>query len=38
VAKEMQAKLKQLMKDVGDTGTLEDFREITDKDFGKLNH
>ena len=37
VAKEMQAKLKQLMKDVGDTGTLEEFREITDKDFGKLN-
>jgi len=34
---QMKKQLKQLMKQVKDTGTLQEFREITDKDFGKLN-
>jgi arylsulfatase A-like enzyme len=37
VAKKLKEELKQLMKEVGDTASLEEFREITDKDFGSLN-
>jgi hypothetical protein len=33
----MKKQLKALMKQVKDTGSLQQFREITDKDFGKLN-
>ncbi len=38
VAKKMKSELKQLMKDVGDTASLAEFREITDKDFGNINY
>ena len=38
VAKNMKAKLMQLMKEVGDTASLAEFREITDKDFGNINY
>ena len=34
----MKKQLKQLMKQVKDTGTLQEFREITKKDFGNLNY
>ena len=33
----LKVQLQELMKDVGDTASLEEFREITDKDFGKVN-
>ena len=33
----MKKKLDSTMKAVGDTGSLEEFREITDKDFGSIN-
>jgi len=33
----MKKQLKDLMKQVKDTGTLQQFREITDKDFGNIN-
>ena len=37
VLKDMKQKLDSAMKAAGDTGTLEEFREITDKDFGSIN-
>ncbi len=37
IADSLKKELKQLMIEVKDTGSLAEFREITDKDFGKLN-
>ena len=37
IAAKLKKELKQLMIDVGDTGSLDSFREISDKDFGKIN-
>lgn len=37
IVAKMKTQLKQLMKQVGDTGSLTEFREITDKDFGAIN-
>jgi len=38
IAKQLKAELKQLQIEVGDTGTLAEFRELTDKDFGNINY
>jgi arylsulfatase A-like enzyme len=37
IALDLKKQLNELMKQVGDTATLEQFREITDKNFGKIN-
>jgi hypothetical protein len=37
IATKLKKELKQLMIDVGDTASLDEFREISEKDFGKLN-
>jgi arylsulfatase A-like enzyme len=37
VAVQLKKQLNELMQQVGDTATLTQFREITDKDFGNLN-
>jgi len=33
----LKVQLKALMKQVGDTGTIQEFKEITEKDFGNIN-
>ncbi len=37
IIEKMKARLGTLMEEVGDTGSVEDFRRITDTDFGAIN-